>query len=183
MITINKKLNTRALQKLSVEIWVKPSKEDFWIAKIGKEVEIKCQKLAIQIEVDNKTIKLAKVQSDGSLSIVMKKWTHVAVVFEPKESTITLYINSVLSFQAKPVIFKLPKVPSSLEIGDPGKGVEFTEVRLWRKELSQEEVKENLRMPLEIVAEKRNRWRIKTKEVKKKEEVESGGVNPFSLDF
>jgi uncharacterized membrane protein len=61
--------------------------------------------------------------------------------------------------------------------------VEFTEVRLWRKALSEEEVKENLRTPLEIVAEKRNRWRIKTKEVRKKEEVEMGGVNPFRLDF
>jgi hypothetical protein len=36
MITMNKKLNTGSLNKLSLEIWVKAAVEDFCIAKIGK---------------------------------------------------------------------------------------------------------------------------------------------------
>jgi hypothetical protein len=59
--------------------------------------------------------------------------------------------------------FKLPKIPSGLEVGDAGGNVEYTEVRIWAKAVSEEKIKENIRSPLSMVAEKRKRLKMKLK--------------------
>ena len=61
----------------------------------------------------------------------------------------------------------------------------MTEFRLWRKTLTHDYVKEYLRSPLEIVAEKRGRLKAKigAKAKKKKEVVESSGFQMGAFDM
>lgn len=68
-----------------------------------------------------------------------------------------------------------------LAIGDENKSVEYTELRLWAKALTAEDIKQNMRTPLELVAEKRKK-KIKIKEKKKKESAGTLTTNPFSLE-
>lgn len=48
-------------------------------------------------------------------------------------------------------------------MGDTNNGVQYTEIRIWTKELGAEDIKENMRTPLELVAEKRKKLKMKLK--------------------
>jgi hypothetical protein len=49
---------------------------------------------------------------------------------------------------------------------------------MWRKALTHEDIKDNLRSPLGIAAEKRSKLRMKLKEKKKKKEGGGGSFFP-----
>ena len=44
------------------------------------------------------------------------------------------------------------KPPQSMQVGSDEGSVEYTELRIWRKVLDDKEIRENMRLPLEMVS-------------------------------
>lgn len=91
-------------------------------------------------------------------------WNHVAIVYDnSQQKKLTLYLNCVL---VKSSEFTLPSdlfKDQNLYLGKEKLNAELTEFRLWTSALSLSEIKEQHRMPLEIVFEKKKEIKVKFK--------------------
>jgi len=96
-------------------------------------------------------------------------WNHIAIIYDSSQSKkLLLYLNCVLVASSETALPNDLFRDQILCLGNYKLNAELTEFRFWTSALSLQEIKEQYRMPLEIVYEKKKEIRVKFKAIDKK---------------
>jgi len=91
-------------------------------------------------------------------------WNHLAIVYDnSKTKKLLYYLNCVLVASSEVSLPNDLFRDQTLSLGNYRLNAELTEFRLWTSSLSLSEIKEQHRMPLEIVYEKKKEIKVKFK--------------------
>lgn len=109
-----------------------------------------------------------KKKDEQTHKIKVNFWNHIALVYDASEKNkINLYLNCFLSYTSE---FTLPQDlfrDQVLAVGREKLSAEITEFKFWAQALSLAAIKDQHRMPLELVYEKKRDMKMRLKKVDK----------------
>ncbi len=95
-------------------------------------------------------------------------WNHIAIVYDSSQTKkILFYLNCTLVASSETTLANDLFREQQIQIGNYKLNAELTEFRFWGSSLSLSEIKEQYRMPLEIVYEKKKEIKVKFKALNK----------------
>jgi len=178
-----------SLSKFTVELWLRPNSENGLILEIGQGnfvVAFQNSELALQMKgssisltsESNQNMHKDEMDDDESVAdraadeeankIKREFWNHVSIVYDnSQQKKILVYLNCVLIGSSETNLPNDLFRDQILCLGKEKLNAELTEFRFWTSALSLSELKEQYRMPLEIVYEKKKEIKVKFKAINK----------------
>ncbi len=178
-----------SLSKFTIELWLRPKSENGLILEVGQGnfvLTFSNSELALQMK--NSTIPLKQeknenaqsgdMDDDGSVvdrdadeeanKIKSNFWNHISVVYDnSQQKKLLVYLNCILVGSSEANLPNDLFRDQILTLGKEKLHAELTEFRFWTSALSLSEIKEQYRMPLEIVYEKKKEIKVRFKAVNK----------------
>ena len=168
---------TTSISKFTIELWLKPKSSAGLILEIGSSnFIISFNDSEINLIVKNNQIPLAlekkeylskealddeepgqnaeKINEEQNNKIKLNFWNHICVVYDSSQARkFHLYLNCILIASGDQVLPNDLFKDQILSLGKEKLNAELTEFRFWSTALSLNEIKDQHRMPLEIVYE------------------------------
>lgn len=187
-----------SLSKFTIELWLRPKSENGLILEVGQgnfvvafsnsELSLQMRNSTIPLKPEsNQNVQSGDMDDDGSVAerdadeeankIKSNFWNHISVVYDnSQQKKLLVYLNCVLIGSSESNLPNDLFRDQILTLGKEKLHAELTEFRFWTSALSLSEIKEQYRMPLEIVYEKKKEIKVRFKAVNKNGALPQPGI-------
>ena len=155
----------------------------------NSNINLKPESKEVQKEGEDFDNEEADAVDEGSNKVKLNYWNHISVVYDnSQQKKLLFYINCNLIASSETTLPSDLFKDQNLFIANQKLTAELTEFRFWGSSLSLSEIKEQYRMPLEMVYEKKKEITVKFKAIADKKAGAVGlpkplGVSLFTKNF